>query len=77
MIDYLTIGVSITEMMIGKTPLWVSRQHGHSVMTTFRTYTAWMDGATESDVATIQSAMNSDPPLIGRALKNRGQKPRQ
>jgi|HubBroStandDraft_1064217.scaffolds.fasta_scaffold2078189_1 hypothetical protein len=53
MIGHLTIGVSITEMMIGKTPLWVSRQHGHSVMTTFRTYTAWMDGATESDVATI------------------------
>jgi len=46
--------------MIGKNPLWVSRQHGHSLTTMFRTYAAWVRGATDADVAIIQSAMNSE-----------------
>jgi integrase len=45
-------------LMIGKNPLFVSRQHGHSVTTMWRTYAAWMDGAQESDIALIQTAMN-------------------
>ena len=45
-------------LMIGKPPLWVSRQHGHSLTTMFRTYAAWVRGATVADVAMIQSAMN-------------------
>jgi integrase len=32
-------------LMIGKRVLLVSRQHGHSMMTMFRAYAAWMDGA--------------------------------
>ncbi len=51
--------------MIGKNPLFVSRQHGHSVTTMWRTYAAWMEGALESDIALIQAAMNRD----GRAIE--------
>jgi integrase len=47
-------------LMIGKKPLWVSRQHGHRVATMFSTYAAWMDGALESDIAIIQAAMNRE-----------------
>jgi integrase len=45
-------------LMLGKNPLRVSAQHGHSLTTMFRTYAAWVRGATEADVAVIQSAMN-------------------
>lgn len=47
-------------LIIGKRALLVSRQHGHSMITMFRAYAAWMDGATESDIPIIQSAMNSE-----------------
>jgi integrase len=47
-------------LMIGKSPLWVSRQHGHRVATMFSTYAAWMDGALESDIAIIEAAMNRE-----------------
>jgi hypothetical protein len=53
--------------MIGKNPLWVSRQHGHSLTTMFRTYAAWTDGALESDVAIIRSAMNDERSAIEAA----------
>jgi hypothetical protein len=45
-------------LMSGKNPLPVSAQHGHSLTTMFRTYAACVRGATETDVAMIQSAMN-------------------
>jgi hypothetical protein len=51
--------------MTGKNPLFVSRQHGHSVTTMWRTYAAWMEGAFETDIALIQAAMNRD----GRAIE--------
>jgi integrase len=53
-------------LMIGKNPLVVSRQHGHSVTTMWRTYAAWMEGAPETDIALIQAAMNRDGPGIER-----------
>jgi integrase len=53
-------------LMIGKNPLFVSRQHGHSVTTMWRTYAAWMDGALESDIALIQAAMNRDGCAVER-----------
>ena len=46
-------------LMIGKNPLFVARQHGHSVSTMFRTYAAWMQNAPESDIQLIRSAMNA------------------
>ena len=45
--------------MIGKNPLFVVRQHGHSVSTMFRTYAAWMQNAPESDIHLIRSAINA------------------
>jgi hypothetical protein len=54
-------------LMIGTTPLFVSRQHGHSVTTMWLTYAAWMDGALESDVALIPAAMNRVDPATERA----------
>ncbi len=63
-------------LMIGKNPLFVSRQHGHSVTTMWRTYAAWMEGALENaawmegaletDIALIQAAMNRGAPAIER-----------
>ena len=44
-------------LIAGKNPLYVSRQHGHSVETMWRTYSAWMDGALESDVVLIKESM--------------------
>lgn len=44
-------------LMLGKNPLWVARQHGHSVRTMLEVYAAWADGAVESDLAAIRSSM--------------------
>lgn len=48
-------------LVTSKPPLYVSRQHGHSVETMWRTYSAWMDGAVESDVALIMASMERGP----------------
>jgi integrase len=48
-------------LMIGKNPLWVARQHGHSVRTMLEIYAAWAEGAVESDVAAIAQAMGLAP----------------
>jgi len=47
--------------MIGKNPLWVARQHGHSVRTMLEIYAAWAEGAVESDVAAIEQGMGLAP----------------
>src|SRR5688572_30399011 len=41
----------------GKNPLWVAKQHGHSVQTMLEVYAAWIEGATDSDIAAIRQAM--------------------
>jgi integrase len=58
-------------LMIGKPPLLVLQQHGHSMMTMLSTYAAWMRGATESDVAIIQAAMNSERSTADRACSQK------
>lgn len=54
-------------LMLGKNPLWVARQHGHTVRTMLEVYAAWADGAVESDVTAIRRSMglsrNSEPSL--------------
>lgn len=45
--------------MIGKNPLWVAKQHGHSVQTMLETYAAWLEGTTEADLRAIQKAMEA------------------
>ncbi len=48
------------DLMIGRSALWVARQHGHSISTMLRFYAAWADGAPESDVATIRVTLDSE-----------------
>lgn len=47
-------------LMLGKNPLWVSRQHGHSVRTMLEVYAACAEGAVESDLAAIRRSMGID-----------------
>jgi integrase len=60
-------------LMIGKNPLFVARQRGHSMVTMWRTYAVWMDGALESDVGLIRAAMEGSAPeapeLVPSAVK--------
>jgi len=56
-------------LMLGKNPLWVARQHGHSVRTMLEVYAAWADGAVESDLAALSRSMgiNGDGATRDRA----------
>lgn len=56
--------------MIGKNPLWVSKQHGHSVTTMLRVYTSWAEGAIEADIETIKRAMKRRPGKLLDVLKS-------
>jgi hypothetical protein len=57
--------------MIGKSPLWVSKQHGHRPETMFRAYAAWTEGAPESEVTVIREAMGLEdqPQFIKRSRR--------
>ncbi len=48
-------------LMIGKNPLWVAKQHGHSIATMLRVYAAWAEGAVESDIEAIKRSMQGHP----------------
>jgi integrase len=54
-------------LMIGKNPLWIAKQHGHSVQTMLDTYAAWTEGAGESDIAEIKRAMEGRPQPAARS----------
>jgi hypothetical protein len=45
--------------MVGKSPLWVAKQHGHSIATMLRAYAAWAEGTAEVDVEAIKRSMNA------------------
>jgi len=45
-------------LMIGKNPLWVAKQHGHSLSTMLRVYAAWAEDMVESDVEAIRRSIN-------------------
>jgi integrase len=45
-------------LLAGKNPLWVAKQHGHSICTMLRVYAAWADNAGESEVDAIKRSMN-------------------
>jgi hypothetical protein len=51
-------------LMIGKNPLFVALQHGRSLVTMWRTYAAWMDGALESDIGFIRAAIEGSAPEL-------------
>jgi len=48
-------------LMIGRNPLWVAKQHGHSLVTMLTVYAAWVEGTLESDVVAIRRAMRTRP----------------
>ena len=50
-------------LMIGKSPLFNAKQHGHSVSTMWRVYSAWMEGALETDIAAIRRSMQRAAPI--------------
>jgi integrase len=56
-------------LMAGKNPLWVAKQHGHSIATMLRAYAAWAEGTAEVDVEAIKRSMNATeaPPAINLA----------
>lgn len=43
--------------MIGRNPLWVAMQHGHSLLTMLRVYAAWSADTPETDARGIREAM--------------------
>jgi hypothetical protein len=49
-------------LMIGRSALWVAKQHGHSIATMLRVYAAWTEGAIEADLDAIKRAMTTSPP---------------
>jgi integrase len=51
-------------LMIGKNPLWVAKQHGHSIATMLRAYAAWEEGAAEVDVKANKRSLNKKTALL-------------
>jgi hypothetical protein len=43
-------------LMLGRNPLLVAKEHGHRIITMLTVYAAWVDGATEADIAAIRAA---------------------
>ena len=56
------------DLMIGRNPLWVAKQHGHSLLTMLRVYAAWTADASEGDAAAIREAMGYVTPKPADAL---------
>jgi hypothetical protein len=52
--------------MLGTSPLWVAKQHGHTITTMLKAYAAWTEGATECDVPRIKRAMASEPTVTAQ-----------
>jgi integrase len=45
-------------LMLGRNPLLVAKEHGHRVITMLTVYAAWTEGAVETDILAIREAMN-------------------
>jgi integrase len=46
------------DLMLGRNPLFVAQQHGHSVLTMLTVYAAWTRGSLEADVVAIRRALD-------------------
>jgi hypothetical protein len=44
-------------LMIGRNPLLVAKEHGHRLTTMLSVYAAWTEGAVEADISAIRHAM--------------------
>jgi integrase len=49
-------------LMLGKNPLWVAKQHGHSAHLMLDVYANWNDGADAADIAAVEQAMRRSSP---------------
>jgi hypothetical protein len=47
--------------MIGRNPLWVAKQHGHSAYLMLDVYANWLDGTEAPEIARIEQAMQRSP----------------
>ena len=47
-------------LMLGKNPLWCSKQFGHGVQLMFDRYGTWMEGASEADIEATRCALEAD-----------------
>ena len=54
-------------LMIGRNPLFVAKQQGHSVLTMLSVYATWTDGALPADMVAIRRAMRSTASLTTKA----------
>lgn len=45
-------------LIVGRNPLLVAKEHGHRPTTMLSVYAAWTEGAVESDITAIREAMN-------------------
>jgi hypothetical protein len=52
--------------MTGRRPLWVAKQHGHSITTMLNVYAAWTDDASEADLDAIKRALLGAPRDTGQ-----------
>jgi integrase len=50
-------------LMIGKNPLWVAKQHGHSAHLMLDVYANWIEGTSASEIAAIEQAMQRSPTI--------------
>jgi integrase len=50
-------------LMVGKNPLWVAKQHGHSAHLMLDVYANWLDGADVPEIARIEQSMQRSPTL--------------
>jgi len=48
-------------LIVGKSPLRTAKEHGHSVETMWRVYSAWMQDAVDADAELIRQAMERGP----------------
>ena len=55
------------DLMVGRNPLWVAKQHGHSITTMLRAYAVWAENAVEADIEAIKAAMAGGPRTAKRA----------
>jgi len=44
-------------LMLGKNPLWIADQHGHSPLVMLRTYAKWLRGTSQADIAALERAI--------------------
>ncbi|MFZ0500958.1 MAG: hypothetical protein WAM52_17630 [Steroidobacteraceae bacterium] len=56
------------DLMIGRNPFWVAKQHGHSLLSMLQVYAAWTAEALEGDAEAIREAMDYVTPKPADAL---------